>query len=194
MRYPLGKKKNTLPFAQVHLQPQRPSTPWKVRVLMVWLLSWTEKARGCASRNPVPAKSICTCRHPQRPRLDRIQGRRGVFHTGQIIPAEKNLCLYRRQRGHFRNFPEKSLQPLWSSPSVPNLWPKPLMLQTKPLLFALSSHRSPFFYERRRLLYLMKWPCTHVLAECHQNPVTSFIVLSLSFHVFWVQSHWDMVV
>ena len=103
----------------------------------------------------------------------------GSHRSRQMITAEKKLVpLSRKQRGLFRNFSKKSHQQLWSSLSVPNLWPEPLMFQMKPLLLSLSSHKIPFYYERRPLLYLIKWPCTHLLAECHPNPVTIFLVVS----------------
>lgn len=116
----------------------------------------------------------------QGPDLTENLGLGGFHRSCQMITAgkKKSVPLSRRQRGHFRNFSKKSHQQLWSSPSVPNLWPEPLMFQMKPLLLSLSSQKIPFYCERRPLLYLIKWPCTHLLAECHPNPVTIFLVLS----------------
>ena len=114
----------------------------------------------------------------QGPDLTENPGLGGSHRSRQITAEKKSVPLSRKQRGLFRNFSKKSHQQLWSSLSVPNLWPEPLMFQMKPLLLSLSSHKIPFYYERRPLLYLIKWPCTHLLAECHPNPVTIFLVLS----------------
>lgn len=150
----------------------------EVWVLLVGFCPRAEKACGYVSLSPAPADSGCTCSHPPRPWLDGESRPGGSHRSRQITAEKKSVPLSRKQRGLFRNFSKKSHQQLWSSLSVPNLWPEPLMFQMKPLLLSLSSHKIPFYYERRPLLYLIKWPCTHLLAECHPNPVTIFLVLS----------------
>ena len=139
LRYPLGKKKILCHFPKYICSPKGHLPHGKFG--SCWSGSFPGQRKHVAVQavtQYLPRASAPAVTH-RGPDLTESRAGGGVFHTGQIIPAEKNPCLYRRHRGHFRNFPEKSLQPLWSSPSVPNLWPKPLMLQTKPLLFALSS-------------------------------------------------------